>query len=64
MSINQKNRSKRRFWFATAVIIALADFYMKIALPHSSIHPNWIDVVMFLLAVGALYMSICVKIEK
>jgi hypothetical protein len=64
MSINQKHNSRRRFWFAVAVIVAAADFSIKITFPHSSVLPNWIDVVMFLLAVGALYMSVCAKVEK
>jgi uncharacterized membrane protein YhaH (DUF805 family) len=64
MRPNLKNRSRQRFWLAIAVIITLVDFFTKIAFPHSSRLPNWIDVVMFLLAVGALYMSLCVKIEK
>jgi hypothetical protein len=64
MSAKQKYRSRQRFWLAIAIIIAMVDFFIRMEFPHSSILPDRMDIVMFLLAVGAAYMSICEKKEK
>jgi hypothetical protein len=61
---NQKKRSRQRFWLAVGLASMVAGVFMTISYPYHSAFPDWIDVLMFLLGVWALYMSICSKSEK
>jgi hypothetical protein len=64
MSENRKNLSKQRFWFVMALVTAVVSFLIYAASPHPVTMPDWTDVVMFFLAVGAMYMGILAKMEK
>jgi hypothetical protein len=61
---NQKKRGRQRFWLVVGLAIMGAGCFMTISSPHGSAFPDWINVLILLLGVGALYMSACSKTEK